>query len=185
MKYKVNPIKKLICSQIGINFFTRHQSSHWGGNIHLSTSEFILYPLSFILFVSTSDSSIEYLTSFETTSINLPFSEAVRVDNMLYLSGVIGNIPGNKQLVSGGIKAETKQTMENIKRILERHGSSIDRVIKCKVMLADMNEWNLMNEVYLTYFSPSRLPARSALGASGLALNARVEIECMATVNSL
>lgn len=115
--------------------------------------------------------------------MNLPFSEAVRVDNMLYLSGVVGNIPGKKQLVSGGITAETKQTMENIKGILERHGSSIDQLIKCKVMLADMNEWNLMNEVYLTYFLPSRLPARSALGTSGLALNARVEIECMATIN--
>lgn len=124
--------------------------------------------------------AVEYLTSPETTSMNLPFSEAVLVGNMLYLSGVIGNIPGKKQLVSGGIKAETKQTMDNIKRILERHGSSIDRLIKCKIMLADMKEWNAMNEVYLTYFSPSRLPARSALGASGLALNSRVEIECIA-----
>ncbi|NMG08873.1 RidA family protein [Brasilonema sp. UFV-L1] len=125
---------------------------------------------------------VEYLTSPETTSMNLPFSEAVRVGNMLYLSGVIGNIPGKKQLVSGGIKAETKQTMENMKRILERHGSSIDQIIKCQVMLADMKEWNAMNEVYLSYFSASRLPARSALGVNSLALNARVEIECMATV---
>ncbi len=132
--------------------------------------------------MSSSPDSVEYLTSPETTSMNLPFSEAVRVGNMLYLSGVIGNIPGKKELVSGGIKAETKQTMENIKRILERHGSSLSQVVKCKMMLADMNDWNAMNEVYLTYFSASRLPARSALGASGLALNARVEIECIATV---
>jgi reactive intermediate/imine deaminase len=116
--------------------------------------------------------------------MNLPFSEAVRVGNILYLSGVIGNIPGKKQLVTGGIKAETKQTMENIKRIIERHGSSIDRIIQSKVMLADIKEWGAMNEVYLTYFSPSQLPARSALAASGLALNARVEIECIAIVNS-
>lgn len=128
----------------------------------------------------SSPNYIEYLTSPEMTSMNLPFSEAVRVGNMLYLSGVIGNIPGNKQLVSGGIKAETKQTMENIKRILERHGSSIDRLIKCKVILADMNEWIAMNEVYLTYFSPSKLPARTASAAAGLILNARVEIECIA-----
>lgn len=132
--------------------------------------------------MSSSPDSVEYLTSPETTSMNLPFSEAVRVGNMLYLSGVIGNIPGKKQLVSGGIKAETKQTMENLKRILERHGSSLSQIVKCKMMLADINDWNAMNEVYLTYFSPSRLPARSALGASGLALNARVEIECIATV---
>ncbi|MGH7997890.1 MAG: RidA family protein [Brasilonema sp.] len=129
-----------------------------------------------------SPDSVEYLTSPETTSMNLPFSEAVRVGNMLYLSGVIGNIPGKKQLVSGGIKAETKQTMENLKRILERHGSSIDQMIKCQVMLAYLKEWDAMNEVYLSYFSASRLPARSALGVHSLVLNARVEIECMATV---
>ncbi len=63
--------------------------------------------------------SVQYLTSPETTSLNLPFSEAVRIDNILYLSGQIGNIPGQKKLTNGGIKAETKQTMENIKRVLE------------------------------------------------------------------
>jgi 2-iminobutanoate/2-iminopropanoate deaminase len=126
--------------------------------------------------------SPQYLTSPETTSLNLPFSEGVRVGNMLYLSGVIGNIPGEKQLMTGGIKAETKQTMENIKRILERHGSSINQLVSCKIMLADMKDWNAMNEVYLTYFPQDKLPARSALGASGLALNSRVEIECIATI---
>lgn len=135
--------------------------------------------------MSYSQDSVEYLTSSETTSMNLPFSEAVRVGNILYLSGVIGNVPGKKQLVTGGIKAETKQTMDNIKRIIERHGSSIDRIIQCKVMLADIKEWGAMNEVYLTYFSPSRLPARSALAASGLALNARVEMECIATLTPM
>jgi len=126
--------------------------------------------------------SPQYLTSPETTSLNLPFSEGVRVGNMLYLSGVIGNIPGQKQLMTGGIQAETKQTMENIKRILERHGSSINQLVSCKIMLADMKDWNAMNEVYLTYFPQDKLPARSALGASGLALNSRVEIECIATI---
>lgn len=112
---------------------------------------------------------------------SLPFSEAIRVDNMLYLSGVIGNVPGSNELVPGGIKAETKQTMETIKARLEKHGSSMDNVVKCLVMLADMSEWGAMNEVYRTYFS-QRFPARSALGASGLALGARVEIECMAEI---
>lgn len=133
--------------------------------------------------MTSHNDSVEYLTSDETASLNLPFSEAVRVGNMLYLSGVLGNIPGKKQLVPGGIKAETKQTMENIKRILLRHGSSLSQVVKCKVMLADMKEWGTMNEVYITYFSKDRLPARSALGANSLALNARVEIECLAIVN--
>lgn len=133
---------------------------------------------------STSANSAEYLTSGETTSLNLPFSEAVRVDNTLYLSGAIGNIPGKKKLVKGGIKTETKQVMENIKRILERNGSSLDQVVKCTVMLADIKEWSAMNQVYVTYFSKNRLPARSAFGTSGLALGARVEIGCIATVDA-
>ncbi|MEO1761808.1 MAG: RidA family protein [Cyanobacteria bacterium J06629_18] len=125
---------------------------------------------------------IEFLTSPDTTSLNVPFSEAVRVGNTLYLSGNIGNIPGQKRLVEGGIKAETKQAMENIKRVLERNGSSFDKVFKCTVMLADIKEWTAMNEVYKTYFPKNRFPARSAFGTSGLALNARTEITCMATL---
>jgi 2-iminobutanoate/2-iminopropanoate deaminase len=65
--------------------------------------------------------------------------------------------------------------------VLEANGSSMDRVVKCLVMLADMAEWGAMNRVYVTFF-PNHLPARSAMGASGLALGARVEIECMAVV---
>ncbi|MGH7518566.1 MAG: Rid family hydrolase [Gemmatimonadales bacterium] len=112
--------------------------------------------------------------------MKLPFSSAVRVGNLLYLAGQIGTDSAGK-LVRGGIGPETRQTMDNIKGVLERHGSSLDRVVKCLVMLADMKEWGAMNKVYVTYF-PKNLPARSALGASGLALNARVEIECTATV---
>ena len=113
--------------------------------------------------------------------MTLPFSEAVRVGNMLYLSGKLGNIPGSMQLVEGGIQPETRQTMENIKATLEKYGSSLSEVVKCTVFLADIAEWGAMNEVYQTYF-PTNPPARSALGASGLALDGRVEIECLATV---
>lgn len=84
-------------------------------------------------------------------------------------------------LAEGGIQGETKQTMENIRTTLEAYGSSMDRVVKCTVFLADMSEWGAMNEVYRTYFEVP--PARSALGASGLALDARVEIECIAVLN--
>lgn len=122
---------------------------------------------------------VEYLTGERARA--LPFSDAVRVGHMLYLSGQIGTDSSFK-LVPGGVKAETKQTMENIRRILERHGSSLGEVVKCTVMLADMSEWGAVNEVYVTYFDKNRLPARSALGASGLALGARVEVECWATV---
>ena len=110
-----------------------------------------------------------------------PFSPAVRVGDMLYLSGQIGT-DSSGRLVPGGIEAETRQTMENIRAVLARGGSSFDRVVKCTVMLADIREWGAMNSVYVTYFAERRRPARSALGASGLALGARVEFECLATV---
>ena len=108
----------------------------------------------------------------------LPFSECVEHHGMLYLSGQMGTA-GAMSLVPGGIVAETKQTMDNIKAVLEKHGSSMDKIIKMTVMMADMSEWPAMNDVYKTYFT-THLPARSAFGASGLAMNGRVEIEAMA-----
>lgn len=111
-----------------------------------------------------------------------PFSPAVQVGNLLFLAGQIGTA-ANAQgaVVPGGIQAETRQTMQNIKEVLEKSGSSLDRVVKCTVFMADMREWDAMNEVYATFF-PRNKPARSALGANGLALGARVEIECIAAV---
>lgn len=122
--------------------------------------------------------SVEYLPS--ETLKGYPFSESVRVGNLILLSGQIGTDASGK-LVSGGIAAETKQTLDNIKHALERQGSSLDNVVKCTVMIADIKEWGEMNKVYVTYFNKN-LPARSALGANGLALGAKVEIECIATV---
>ncbi len=112
------------------------------------------------------------------TTMKVPFSEAVRVGDMLYLAGQIG-IDAAGKVVPGGIRAETRQALDNIRATLERCGSSLDRVVKVTVMLADMAEWAAMNEVYVTYFD-KHLPARSAFGTSGLALGARVEIECIA-----
>jgi 2-iminobutanoate/2-iminopropanoate deaminase len=123
--------------------------------------------------------SVEFLTSGSLAK--RPFSEAVRVGNWLILSGQIGIDPETGALPPGGIKAETKQTMENIKSTLEKYGSSMDQVIKCTVMLADISEWAEMNEVYVTYF-PNHKPARSAFGTSGLAMGARLEIECWAVI---
>lgn len=123
-------------------------------------------------------SRAQFLTSDRMKG--LPFSEAVRVGDMLYLSGQLG-IDESRKIVPGGIGPETRQTMENIKAALERHGSSLDLVVKATVMMADMKEWPEMNKIYVTYF-PNRLPARSAFGTTGLALGARVEIECIALV---
>jgi len=99
---------------------------------------------------------------------------------MLYLSGQLGT--NSSPDAPRGIKAETKQAMDNIRGILERNGSSLDHVVKCTVMLADISERDAMNEVYVTYFAKDRLPARSAFGVSGLVQGARVEIECLATL---
>ena len=125
---------------------------------------------------SGSATSIEY--SSAASSSPRPFSEYVRVGNVLYLSGKLGTDSSGK--LAGGIAAETKQTLENIRSVLEKNGSSLDQVVKCTVMLADMKEWAEMNSVYTTFFKKDRMPARSAFGTTGLALNARVEIECIA-----
>lgn len=110
---------------------------------------------------------------------DLPFSEGVRHGDTIYLSGQLGVKPGTLELVPGGIEPEARQVMTNIQSSLEAHGLSMARVIKCTVMLADMKEWGRFNAIYATFFEGPK-PARSALGANGLALGARVEVECIA-----
>ena len=114
--------------------------------------------------------------------ITLPFSEAVRAGDTLYLSGEIGTDASGK-LVAGGIKAEAKQVMDNIGANLARHGSSFDRVVQCTVALADIADWPAFNEVYRGYFK-QHFPARMAFAASALALGARVEVQCNAFVGA-
>ena len=121
-----------------------------------------------------------YYTAESNKQFNLPFSDVARVGNLLFLSGHLGVAPGTNSLVSGGIVAETRQALENIERTLEANESSLDRVFKCTVMLADIGEWESMSAVYRDYL-PHK-PARSTFGTGGLALGARVEIECIATV---
>lgn len=122
-----------------------------------------------------------YYQSPDSALRTLPFSEAVQVGNLLFLAGQIGSVPGSRAVAPGGMAAEARQAMGNIRAILERHRASLKDVVKCTVFLADMQEWAAFNEVYKEFFS-APYPARSALGVNGLALGARVEVECVAVV---
>ncbi len=126
------------------------------------------------------DSGLRFYNSPAAAAAKLPFSQAVRAGDVLYVSGNIGIVPGTMQLAAGGIEPETRQAMENIGAVLKANDLSFDNVFKCTVMLADMAKWGDFNKVYVTYFKPGRLPARSAFGAGGLARGAQVELECWA-----
>ena len=126
-------------------------------------------------------SEIEYYTSDSTKEVDFPFSDATIVNNIIYVSGQVGNIPGETRVVEGGIREETKQTIRNIENILVNLGSSLDKVFKCTCMLSDISEWSEMSDEYKKYFNKDKRPSRSAFAGSGLALGAKVEIECWAT----
>lgn len=123
---------------------------------------------------------IAHLNSPAFSQLGLPFSEIVRTGDTLYLSGQMGTLPGTLSLAPGGIQAEADQAMKNIQAALEAHGYSLDHIVKCTVMLADMADWPAFNKIYTGFFTPP-YPARSAFGASGLALGGRVEIDVIAS----
>jgi reactive intermediate/imine deaminase len=112
-----------------------------------------------------------------------PFSAAVRVGDILYLSGQIGSGPDGK--LAEGWEAQSVQTLDNIAAVLKSQGLGMDDVFKCTVMLSDMSKWSDFNKIYVRYFKPGRLPARSAMGVNGLAANAFVELECWAHVGGV
>jgi reactive intermediate/imine deaminase len=121
----------------------------------------------------------EFLNSPASLKSGRPFSEAVRIGGFIFLAGQIGDDPATGKPAAGGIKPEARQALQHIQRVLENNGASLADVLKCTVFLADIGEWASFNEVYKEFFKPP-YPARSALGASGLALGARVEVECIA-----
>ncbi len=123
---------------------------------------------------------VEFLNS-KTLPKGLPFSEAVKVGHTVYLSGQVGIVPGTMKLAPGGIEGEARQAMQNIKTTLESHGYSMNDLVKCTVMLADIQDWGAFNGVYKEFFH-EHFPARSAFAANGLALGAKVEVECIAAV---
>jgi 2-iminobutanoate/2-iminopropanoate deaminase len=118
---------------------------------------------------------VKYIRAADPKS---PFSAAVRVENILYLSGQIG-VGADGQLPPQ-FADQVRQTLENVAATLKGSGSSLDDVFKCTVMLTDMSRWGEFNRIYITYFKPERLPARSAIGANGLARGAMLELECTA-----
>ena len=130
-----------------------------------------------LLGTSAAAAAPEYLGRPQLGGQPLPFSDAVRVGDMLYLSGQIGRVDGK---VPEGIEAQTKAIMDGIGEVLKRSNLTHDDIVKCTVMLDDMAEWPAFNAVYVPYFKPGRMPARSAFGTDGLALGAKVEVECMA-----
>ena len=123
---------------------------------------------------------IDYYNSENTKKLDFPFSDATIVNNVIYVAGQVGNIPGTNEIVLGGIKEETKQTMKNIESVLLKLGSSMDKVFKCTCMLSDISEWSQMSEEYIKFFKDNKRPSRSAFAGTGLALGAKVEIECWA-----
>ena len=122
--------------------------------------------------------AVEHLGRPNLNGQPLPFSDAVRVGDTLYLSGQLGIGADGK--LPDGIEAQTKQALENVGAILKRAGLGYTDVFHCTAMLADMKDWPAMNKVYVTYFPEGKRPARSAFGANGLALGALIELECQA-----
>jgi len=141
--------------------------------------------LSLFIIINTScttpqKNKIEFLQSQEKTKLGLPFSDAVKVGDILFLAGQIGMDHSVRKLVDGGIKAETAQVLDNIKAVLEANESDLNHVVKCTVILADINDFTAMNEVYKTYFKDN-FPARTTFAAN-LVAGAKIEIEAVAVI---
>ena len=122
--------------------------------------------------------AVEYFPAPAINERPAPFSSAVRVGDVMYLSGAIGITPDGK--LPETFEGQAKQTMENIGAALKARGLGWGDVFKCTVFIADMKNWPAFNTVYVPYFQPGKLPARSAVGVSGLALGAQLELECLA-----
>jgi 2-iminobutanoate/2-iminopropanoate deaminase len=125
---------------------------------------------------------VEYFPAPAIQGRAAPFSSAVRVGDVMYLSGQIGIAPDGK--LPDTFEGQAKQTMENIGAALKARGLGWGDVFKCTVFIADMKNWPAFNTVYVPYFQPGKLPARSAVGVSGLALGAQLELECLASAGS-
>lgn len=127
----------------------------------------------------TPSDPVTFLNSPDYEALGLPFSEMVRVGDLLFLSGQMGNLPGTLTLAPGGIQAEARQALLNIQTSLEAHGYSMAHIVKCTVMLADMADWASFNAVYIGFFERP-YPARSCFAARGIAMGGRLELDVIA-----
>ncbi len=126
--------------------------------------------------------NLVFHSSHEPKKQDAPFSDVVEVGDMLLLAGQIGMDHSTREMVQGGIIGETHKAIKNIKEVLELHQSSLDRVVKCTVILSDMKDFNTFNSIYTAYF-PNK-PARTTFAAKGLARDAKIEIEVIAVKGS-
>lgn len=131
-----------------------------------------------MVFTSSATAAPRYFPAPALQGRPAPFSAAVQVGDVLYLSGQIGIQADGK--LPDTFDGQAKQTMENIGAALKAHGLGWGDVFKCTVFIGDMKNWPAFNAVYLPYFTPGKLPARSAVGVNGLALGAQLELECLA-----
>lgn len=129
---------------------------------------------------SKEEVEVDFYDSHVARKKNAPFSDAVRVGDILFLAGQVGYNNDSLKLAHGGIKGETIQALENIKEVLELHGSDIEHVVKCTVILSDLEDFSAFNEVFREYF-PKNKPARTTFAAN-LLIGSKIEIEAIAVV---
>lgn len=108
-----------------------------------------------------------------------PYNQAIEVNDTIYVAGQIGMIPKNGVIAEGGIKAQTRQTLDNIRAILNEAGYTFEDIVKCTCFLTDFNEYKEFNQVYSEYFSDDA-PARSTFGISALPIGVKIKIDCIA-----
>jgi 2-iminobutanoate/2-iminopropanoate deaminase len=108
-----------------------------------------------------------------------PYSQAIKINNMVFLSGQIAIDPETQQFIDGNIETQTKRVLDNLKSVLEASGSSLENVVRTTIYLTDMNDFSKVNEIYASYFS-SGMPARSTVCVAALPKNAKIEIDAIA-----
>lgn len=142
-----------------------------------------LLSIAFTFFICTAltaqeKTEITFHKSYIPARNNAPFSEAVQAGNLFFLAGQIGFDRAAGHMAEGGIKGETEQVIKNIQAVLKHHDLALDNVVKCTVILSDIEDFKAFNEVYTQYFT--KKPARTTFAAKDLAIGAKIEIEVIA-----